>query len=223
MTVVVVPCRNGAKTVSRVITESYQHVDLVVVVDNASTDETARTASLAGAIVISCGVRGAGAATRAGIEAALAYGGDVVVTLDADGQHDALEISKVLNPVVGGAADVVIGSRFLGTPIIAPRYRTVGIKVINLAYNVGHTPISDSQSGFRAFTKRVADACVMVERGFAFSTEFLIKARKSGFRIMEVPVRCIYHKNGRDHSLNPIVHGLSVVVKTIVWRIRERN
>ena len=147
---------------------------------------------------------------------------DIVVVLDADLQHDPDEIPKLIEPIQKGLADVVIGSRFL-LPHKIPTYRKFGIWVITLAYNFGHKPITDAQSGFRAYSRKFLDSIKLEDNGFAHSTEILIKARKQYFRIVEVPISCIYHNLEQDSHSNPIKHGLSVLLKTIYWRIREWN
>jgi glycosyltransferase involved in cell wall biosynthesis len=143
-----------------------------------------------------------------------------IVTLDGDGQHNPVYIDPILQPLKDGTADLVIGSRFLNGDH-APSYRMLGITIINWLYNFGaKSKIADSQSGFRAFTKEVAVACPIAEDGFQFSTEFLIKARANGFRIVEVPISCVYQGNGQDHSMNAIKHGLKVALATIKWRLK---
>lgn len=144
----------------------------------------------------------------------------LIVTLDGDGQHNPIFIDPILQPLKNNTADLVIGSRFLKGER-SPGYRMFGITLINWLYNFGHKQkISDSQSGFRAFTKEVANSCPIEENGFQFSTEFLIKARAKGFRIIEVPISCIYQGNGQDHSMNSFKHGIKVALATIKWRIK---
>ena len=210
--VVVIPCHNEGATISSVISGIEYPV---VVVDNLSTDTTAEMARQSGASVVECSIKGAGASTKAGIDRANAH---IIVTLDGDGQHNPLQIDRIIDPIREGRADVVIGSRFLRDYSIA-WHRKLGIDIITFLYNVGaKVKVTDSQSCFRAFTKSIADDCWIIEKGFGFSTEFLIKARAKGYRIVEVPISCIY--NGKsDHSMNAIRHGLQVAWATIKWRL----
>jgi len=169
------------------------------------------------------GKRGAGANTRRGIEVALSHGSDVIVTLDGDGQHDPREIPRLVKPIEDGVADVVVGSRFLSSGYRIPKYRKFGIDVITFALNVmSRTKFTDGQCCFRAYSRKALEAITITEAGFGFSTEILIKARALGFRIVEVPVSCIYHEDIKSNStLNPVRHGLGVLLVTIRWRIWE--
>ena len=218
---VVIPCRNEARTIAEIVHEAAKYVDEVTVADDNSEDETVALARAANAKVIcnSSSRRGAGANTKRGMKVVDA---DVVVTLDGDGQHLASEIPRVLAPILNGTADLVIGSRFVRSYKIA-RYRKFGIDVITWLYNVGRkTKISDSQSCFRAYTRELLESINIEERGFGFSTEVLIKARAKSFRIVEVPITCVYHEEfAQNSSLNPVVHGLGVAWVTIKWRIKE--
>ena len=105
--------------------------------------------------------------------------GDILVTFDADGQHRIEDIDKVINPVLDGQSDIVIGSRFLdGSKKEVPQYRKVGIKVITKITNVTiKKELTDSQSGFRAYSKRVLNEIKPAESGMGVSTEILIKSK----------------------------------------------
>ena len=217
----VIPCRNEARTIYDVVKEALLHVDEVIVADDSSSDDTAVQARAAGAKVRNNNSprSGAGANTKEGL---LMSDADVIVTLDGDGQHLASEIPNVLAPILDGKADLVIGSRFMGEYKIA-RYRKFGIDVITFLYNFGRRQkVVDSQSCFRAFTRGLLDSVNIEERGFGFSTEVLIKARARGYKIVEVPITCVYHKEyAQNSSSNPVIHGLSVAWATIKWRIKE--
>lgn len=218
----VIPCLNEGQFISDIVTRTRKYADVVIVIDDGSTDNTAEAAEKAGARVIKHGVRrGAGAATRTAFEAAKEYSADVLVTLDGDGQHNPDEITQVLAPILRGEADLVIGSRFLQIGLQqAPKYRKFGIDVITWLYNFGSkVKVSDSQSCFRAHSRRVIEAINITENGFGFSVQVLIQARRSKFVITEVPVSCIYHLQGS--SLNPIVHGLGVAWRVLSLRFRN--
>lgn len=165
---------------------------------------------------------GAGYATKEAFRTARESANDVLVTLDGDGQHNPDEIPQLVAPVQKGKADVVIGSRFLTSQNNVPRYRKFGIDVITFLYNFGHKQqITDSQCCFRAYSRRAIDSLNITENGFAFSIETLIQARKQGLVITEVPVSCTYDAD--SHTLNPIIHGLSVALSTIRLRLKYRN
>lgn len=223
--VAVIPAYNEEGSIGEVVKDAQKYVVGVMVVDNDSTDNTLAEAERVTDLVYSRKARGVGAATRMGwINVKWDEFADVMVTLDADGQHNPNEIPSVIAPIVGGEADLVIGSRFMCEHKI-PRYRKFGINVITWLYNVGSKQkLTDAQSGFRAYSKSVLDSIDIAENGFGFSTEVLVKARKLGFRITEVPISCIYHEDYKQNStLNPIRHGLSVSWVTIKWRLKLRN
>jgi glycosyltransferase involved in cell wall biosynthesis len=217
--IAVIPCLNEAQFIRNIVTRARRYVDEVIVVDDGSTDNTALAASGAGATVIAHKSRqGAGAATRTAFEAAKTFEADVLVTLDGDGQHNPDEIPQILDPIIRGEADLVIGSRFLNPHLEdVPRYRKFGIDVITWLYNIGsQTKVTDSQSGFRAYSRRLVEGINITEDGFGFSVQVLIQARKKGFVITEVPVSCIYHADGS--TINPISHGLGVAFSVIKLR-----
>ncbi len=220
-TIAVIPCYNTAKTIQRVVKTTLQFVDMVIVVDNISRDFTKLAAMKAGAYVVHCKKRGMGAATNVGIACALQINPDFIVTLDGDGQHDPTEIPNLLDTIKVSNCDIVVGIR-TGNHTM-PQYRRFGNWVIGLAYNLGERhQLTDAQCGFRAFTAEVAQTIKTTESGFGCITEFLIKARKYGYRVQSVPVNCTYHKKLKENStMNPIRHGLGVLFSTIKWRIWE--
>jgi glycosyltransferase involved in cell wall biosynthesis len=193
------------------------------VVDDGSTDATPKVARAAGAEVIRHREnQGAGAATKTAFKTAKRKHADIVVTIDGDGQHNPDEIPQLLAPILKGKADLVIGSRFLRPRLQQmPRYRKFGIDVITFLYNLGSKlRVTDSQCCFRAQNRRLIEAVNITERGFSFSVQVLIQARKKGFIIKEVPVSCIYHSQGSN--LNPVIHGLGVALNVIKLRLFSR-
>jgi len=221
--IVAIPCFNEQDFIGDIVSRARNYVDKVIVIDDGSTDNTAEVARAAGAEVIQHKERrGAGAATKSGFEAAKANNADLLVTLDGDGQHNPDEIPKVLAPALRGEADLVIGSRFIEPQTNVPRYRRFGIDVITWLCNLGsRVKISDSQSCFRAYSRRLLEAVDITEDGFGFSVQMLIQARRKGFVIKEVPISCVYHSQGS--SLNPIAHGLSVAWSVIRLRLKIRS
>jgi len=217
-----IPCLNEGQFIGDIVTRSRKYVDTVIVIDDGSTDNTTEVAKAARAEVIRHETRqGAGAATRSAFEAAKAYNADVLVTLDGDGQHNPDEIPQVLAPILCGEADLVIGSRFLLQNIKkVPKYRKFGIDIITWLYNLGSKKkVSDSQSCFRAYSRKSLEAVSITENGFSFSVEVLIQARKKGFVITEVPTSCVYHSQGS--TINPLTHGLGVAWNVVKHRLKS--
>lgn len=224
-TIAVIPAYNEESTIGDIVRGTLKYAYVVLVVDNNSSDSTAFKAKSVGANIALCYEQGAGAATREGLRFIRFLKGDyVIVTLDGDGQHNPGDISLLAGIIKDGTADLVIGSRFLADYQI-PRYRKFGIDIITWLYNVGHKQkITDSQCCFRAFNQKILRQVEIKENGFGFSTEMLIKARKLGFKITEVPISCIYHEDFKKNStLNPIRHGLEVAFKTVCWRLKLWN
>jgi len=144
-----------------------------------------------------------------------------LTTFDADGQHRIEDIEKVLDPIKNNVADLVIGSRFLDNNQNIPKYRKVGIKAITELTNIaGGTKITDSQSGFRAYSKKILENIKPTESGMGISTEILIKTQKAGFKIIEVPITISYEGDTSTH--NPVSHGSSVIFSTLKYVAIER-
>lgn len=231
--IVAIPCFNEEQFIGDIATRAKEYVDQVIVIDDGSIDGTSQVARAAGAQIIKHEVRqGAGAATKSAFEFAKTNNAGVLVTLDGDGQHNPDEIPQVLAPILKGEADLVVGSRFLQpnlnqSPSISAnlhqmrKYRKFGIDVITFLYNLGSkVKVSDSQSCFRAHSRKLLEAVNITEKGFGFSVQVLIQARKKGFVITEVPISCVYHSQGS--SLNPVIHGLGVAFTAIKFRLLSR-
>ena len=164
---------------------------------------------------------GYGSAIKTIFQEAKKFEGDVLVTFDADGQHQISEIDSMLKPILENKADLVIGSRFLGKTQDLPKYRKVGIKAITgLTNTVTNSKITDSQSGFRAYGKKALSEIIPTESGMGISTEILIKASKKQLKLAEVPITITYEDN--THSQKPISHGTSVIMSTVKHVAIER-
>jgi len=212
-----IPAFKEEDSIAKVVVKALRYVDKVIVCDDGSPDMTAEIAERLGAEVIRHERNlGYGAALCSLFKRARELDPDVMVTLDADLQHDPDEIPKVLSPILRSEADVVIGSRFLADEgRTMPRHRRVGIKVITeLAKAVSYGEISDAQSGFRAYSRRAVRLITPTEYGMGVSTEILLKARENGLRIKEVPVEVDYRVR-RPSTHNPLYHGLDVILSTV--------
>jgi glycosyltransferase involved in cell wall biosynthesis len=218
--VAAIPCYNEERFVAEVVCRTSEHVDQVVVVDDGSTDRTVEVAKAAGALVIQHEAnQGYGGAIRSCFEVATANGADLLVTLDGDGQHDPDEVPEVLQPLLTGEADLVIGSRFMGKSNNVPRYRRFGIDVITFLFNFGSpVKVSDGQSGFRAYRKEILKRLELTETGMGVSVQTLIQARRKGYQIREVPISCTYHSAGS--TLNPVRHGVGVALTVVKLRLK---
>ena len=220
--VIGIPAFNEEKNIAGILIKLKKFSQHIVVCDDGSNDLTAKISEELGAIVIKHEKNlGYGAAIKSIFLKSQEINADVLITFDADGQHRIEDINKVLEPIKDNTADVVIGSRFLNNKQKIPKYRKVGIKAITELTNiVGGTKITDSQSGFRAYNKKILEKINPTESGMGISTEILIKIQKSGLRIIEVPIIISYE--GETSTHNPISHGSSVIFSTIKYVAIER-
>jgi len=224
MIVAGIPAYNEEKTIAKVILIAQRYVDVVVVCDDGSLDLTADIAQRLGAIVIRQEKNmGYGAAIQALFEKARKLNADLLLTLDADGQHDAKEIPKLIQPILENKADIVIGSRFLQPKNGMPLYRRFGVKVLTkiTSGSKGKGVLTDAQCGFRAYNRKAIESLVLDEDGMGVSAEVLLKAGALGLVVTEVPVEVRY-KGLETSTHNPLKHGLDVI-STIIRLVVEEQ
>ena len=213
-----IPAFNEEKNIAAIITKLADITDTIIVCNDGSSDLTSDIAEKMGAFVINHEKNlGYGAAIRSIFLKAKELDGDILVTFDADGQHRIEDVEKVTKPIIDQEVDLVIGSRFLDeSEKEVPQYRKVGIKVITKITNASiKKQLTDSQSGFRAYSKKVLVELNPSELGMGISTEILIKASSKNFRITEVPIKILYAGDTSTH--NPVSHGSSVILSTIKY------
>jgi len=216
--IVGIPAFNEEKNIASIITKLLDVTDTIIVCNDGSNDLTSEIAEKMGAVVINHEKNlGYGGAIRSIFLRAKEMEGDILVTFDADGQHRIEDIEKVTEPIINQEADLVIGSRFLDdSEKEVPQYRKVGIKVITKLTNASiKKQLTDSQSGFRAYSKNVINELNPSELGMGISTEILIKASSKNFKIVEVPIKISYF--GETSTHNPVAHGSSVILSTIKY------
>ncbi len=213
-----IPAYNEEKNIASIIVKLKKIAHKIIVCDDGSTDLTGEIAQKLGATVIRHPKNlGYGSGIRSIFQKAKEIDSDILVTFDADGQHQVEDIKKVIEPILKNNADLVIGSRFLDNKTIdVPEYRKIGIKLITKVTNSTlEEKITDSQSGFRAYNKDIITKLEPGDVGMGISTEILIKASSHGFKITEVPINILYDGNTSTH--NPVSHGTSVLLSTIKY------
>jgi len=210
-----IPAFNEEKNIASIIAKLTQKGYSVLICNDGSSDMTSTIAEKMGAIVVSHPKNlGYGAAIRSIFLKAKELNCDILVTFDADGQHRIEDIPIVLDPILKNKADIVIGSRFLGKDSSMPSYRKFGIKAITKITNVSTDKnITDSQSGFRAYSNKVLKDIIPSDYGMGVSTEILIKASKKAFKVEEVPILVLYE--GETSTHHPVSHGVSVIFSTM--------
>jgi len=218
--VVAIPSYNTQNTIANVITNAKKYVGEVIVIDDGSSDLTGKIAIAKGAIVIRHEVnKGYGETIKSCFKAALDKKADILITIDGDGQHDPNDIPLIINPMIKEGVDLVIGSRSLVEWREVPRYRRFGINIINYLWNFGSpVKVSDTQSGFRAYSRKAMECLNLSETGMSISIEILEEIRRKKLAIREVPITCSYKNNNSSISINAFLHGLEVSMS--VLRIR---
>jgi len=215
VTVIGIPAFNEEKNIASIIMKLKKVTDHIIVCNDGSTDMTEEISKELDVIVINHSRNmGYGSAIRSIFLKAKELQADILVTFDADGQHRVEDIQSVTQPIIDNKADIVIGSRFLENKSDIPEYRKFGIKVITKITNSSlKEKLTDSQSGFRAYSKNVLKNVTPSESGMGVSTEILIKASNAGHKIAEVPITIMYGSDTSTH--NPVSHGTSVLFSTI--------
>ena len=216
--VAVIPAYNEEDALADVIAKTFNHVDDVIVIDDGSIDRTAEIAREAGARVISHSINlGKGEALKSGFKAI--EDDSIIVTIDGDGQHNPDEIPKLVKPIIEDDADLVNGSRYMNGPEEnTPAYRRVGQKVLDIATNISAgIKVTDSQSGFRAFSNKSRDVFRFKDTGFGIESEMLVDAAEAGLKIVEVPITVRYDVDGS--TKDPISHGFGVLFNITMDKI----
>jgi len=192
----------------------------IIVIDDGSTDHTYDNARNAGATAYRHKInRGKGAAVKTGLIASKITKAQVVVTMDGDGQHDPLDINKVIEPIVSGNIDVVLGTRMFIFKDIS-FHKVLANKMANFLTRVlTGMWVSDSQSGFRAFDVKALDVLHDVGDKYEYDSEIIRQIARNGLKCKEVPIRVYY----TEYSLNKkhkqgIVNGVKTVYR-LVWNI----
>ncbi|RMD51872.1 glycosyltransferase family 2 protein [Candidatus Parcubacteria bacterium] len=197
MIAVVIPAYNEEKRVANVVDSVLKVADTAIVVDDCSSDKTAEEAKKAGAIVLRHLInRGQGAALQTATDYALReLKADIVVHFDADGQMEAEEIKKIIQPIINGEADVVLGSRFIGVAKDIPASRRLLLKAA-LLFTLIMTGIkvSDTHNGFRALSARAAENMRISLDRMAHASEILEMIKENELSYVEVPVTIKYYQ-----------------------------
>ncbi|MDD4606723.1 MAG: glycosyltransferase family 2 protein [Patescibacteria group bacterium] len=201
--VVVIPAYNEAPVIQKTLNEVLKFISAkdILVIDDGSSDQTAELVQALGVKVVRHVINlGCGGAIKTGLDYAVKkMQADIVVTFDADGQHDASQIQSIIEPISNHQADLVIGSRFISENLDMPWYRVLANKIANLiTFILFGAKITDSQSGLRAFSRESLQKLKLESNTFEFSSEIIIEARRNKLKIIEKPINVRY----TDYSLS---------------------
>lgn len=216
--VAVVPAYNEETTIADVLRKTRPFVDEILVIDDGSKDKTKQIALSEGAVVF-CHVinRGLGASIGTGLKAAEQRGANVVITLDADGQHDPAEIPAFVEAIKAGA-EVVIGSRLLHR-IGMPGHRQLANWIGNfVTYILFGAWTTDSQSGFRAFSKTAVTKIEIKTNRMEVSSEIIGEVFRHKLKLKEIPIKAIYTEYSLSKGQSFLV-GLKTLGKLILRRL----
>ncbi|MFA7244569.1 MAG: glycosyltransferase family 2 protein [Candidatus Magasanikbacteria bacterium] len=214
MFVAIVPAYNEEKRIYKVIEELQNFVDLVVVVDDFSADNTYLEANKTKAIVLQHKINlGQGAALETGHAYARKIGADYVLHFDGDGQFVVDDILPALNKLKETEYDILFGSRFLDNRSNLPfskKYFILPIgRIVNKIFGV--VPLKDSQIGFRILNKKALEKIVITQNRMAHATEIMGLTKKNNLKYIEFPIKVIYHEFGQG------VSGGFKIVRDLIW------
>ena len=219
--IVTIPCYNEEKTIGVLISNIHKVMKVnkynysVLVVDDGSRDKTAKIAEKNGALVYSHPKNyGLAECFRTEIEKCLKSNADVIVHIDADLQYKPEEIPKLIDEIKKGH-DLVLGSRFKGKIEEMPLIKRLGnIAFSNVVSQITGLRISDAQTGFRAFTKAVAEK-VEITSKHTYTQEQIIRAVREKFRIKEVPIYFAKRKDESRLIINPFGYATRALINLI--------
>jgi polyprenyl-phospho-N-acetylgalactosaminyl synthase len=201
-----IPAYNEGGAIGRVIEGLVARGVRVVVVDDGSADDTGARALAAGAEVLTHEVnRGQGAALQTAISYALLRGAEIVVTFDADGQHDPEDLERLVAPIRRGEAEIALGSRFLGACDGVPRSRRFVLRAAVLFTRMtSGVRLTDAHNGLRAFSRKAASRIDLQLDRMAHASEIIDQIRRSGLAYVEVPVTIRYTEYSRRKGQSSI-------------------
>ncbi|MDQ2760378.1 MAG: glycosyltransferase family 2 protein [Actinomycetota bacterium] len=237
--IVVMPARNAARTLERTFLSIPRDVvDEIILVDDASTDTTVELArALPMHLIWHPHNVGYGGNQKTCYLEALQRGADIVVMLHPDGQYEPDLIPDMIEPIVRGEADLVLGSRLLNPRAALrggmPRYKYLANRALTTIENrILHTELSEMHTGYRAYSRKLLTSIPFLRNAldFSFDSEVLMQASHFGFTIIEIPVRTIYDEDASSIGFGAsVIYGLRtlaaagrlVLHRNRIWRNRK--
>ena len=214
--IVCIPAYNEEKTIDNIVKRSLNFVDKVIVCDDGSQDFTSKRAEQSGAVIIKHEKnKGKGAAFKSLFNYAKKINADIMVTIDGDGQFLPEEINKLMNPIIEKNVDVVLGNRYDSNNEM-PAYRQAGNKMLDkITQLASNLPFNDTQSGFRAYSKKAIESINFFTDGFGVDSEIIVDASNKGLKISEEKITVLYNTQGKTSTKDPITHSAGVITSLI--------
>ncbi|HBO16891.1 MAG: Glycosyl transferase family 2 [Candidatus Moranbacteria bacterium GW2011_GWE2_35_2-] len=219
---IVIPAYNEEKVIADVAKEIRDAgYEKIIIVDDGSSDGTFSAAKkIPGAIALRHKInRGKGAAAKTGIEAAKILGADIIVTMDADGQHDPKDIARLISPIIKGNCDVVLGSRLMN-PEGMPWYKIIHNKIGNaITWYLYGLWVTDSQSGLRAYSRRAAEVINTLGDRYEYDSEVIREIYKYKLRYKEIPIQVRYTEYSMGKAQKQSLAGGIKTVWKMLWKL----
>jgi len=197
-----IPAYNEEKTIAKIIVQAKKFVDHIIVCDDGSNDMTFDISKSLGVDTIKHeSNKGKGMALKSIFKKALEISADVLITIDADDQHDPNEIPKFLDCFKNDDVDVVNGSRFINSEKSMPKHRAFGNKILTSMTNINiKNRLTDTQSGFRCYNSNALQSITITQSGMGVDSEIVIDLDKKNFKIIEIPISVRYYQTPRSRS-----------------------
>jgi glycosyltransferase involved in cell wall biosynthesis len=222
---VVIPAYNEEKMIKNTLINLKSHgYENIIVVDDGSRDNTSKLAISEEVIVCKHIInRGLGGALKTGLKCAVKYNPKVIVTFDADGQHDPEDIFKVSEPILDDSFDVVVGSRLIDENELKnmPFIKKIGNWGLNfITYLMGGRMVTDSQGGLRAFSYNAAEIVSkqLKSNRYEVSSEFIVLFKKNNLKFKEVPIKTIYTEYSMARGTN-VITGFKILFKLLIQKL----
>ncbi|MBI4359717.1 MAG: glycosyltransferase family 2 protein [Candidatus Jacksonbacteria bacterium] len=216
----VIPAFNEESTIHAVIEDVQKMCSNIIVVDDGSKDDTFGAAKAAGAMALRHIVnRGQGAALQTGIASALRRGADIIVTFDADGQHDPDDIERLIEPILQKRAEVVLGARFLMPNARIPFTRLIVLRLalIHQWFFTG-LRVTDTHCGLRAFSRKAAEKITITQDRMAHASEILEEIARHGLSFIEAPVSVRYTERSLKKGQKNFFGSLKILYELFIGK-----
>lgn len=216
----IIPAYNENTTIGDVVRDVQKMCSSIIVVDDGSEDGTFEAAHEAGATVLKHIVnRGQGAALQTGITYALKKGADIIITFDADGQHDPSDIPRLIETIIQRKAEAVLGSRFIMPNIRIPFARLIVLRLALLhQWFFTGLKVTDTHCGLRAFSRRAAEVITITQDRMAHASEILEEIARHGLSFVEAPITVRYTAYSLKKGQKNFLGSLKILYEFFIGR-----